>query len=157
MSVRDNILLASLGKHARAGYLAPRRENAVAAGIIARLGIKVSNPHRSISSLSGGNQQKAVIAKCLLTSPKVLLLDEPTRGVDVGARAEIFETISQLARQGMGIVFASCDLHEVLTLAQRTVVLSRGRVTGEFASSEATGPALVAAACAVQGVSHARH
>ena len=98
-----------------------------------------------MTSLSGGNQQKVVISRFLLTSPKVLLLDEPTRGVDVGARAEIFDIIRRLAGQGLAILFASSELQEVLAMSTRIVVMSLGRITAEFRAAEATEELLVAA------------
>jgi erythritol transport system ATP-binding protein len=82
--------------------------------------------------LSGGNQQKAVVARALLTSPRVLLMDEPTRGIDVGARAEMFDLMRRLAERGLAILYSSSDLLEVVGVADRVLVLSNGRVTGEF-------------------------
>jgi len=98
-----------------------------------------------ITSLSGGNQQKVVLSRFLFTSPKVLLLDEPTRGVDVGARAEIYTIIRRLAAGGMTVLFASSELQEIMTLATRILVMAEGRITAEFAAAEATEHALVAA------------
>jgi erythritol transport system ATP-binding protein len=155
LSVRANMTLASLSKYTRAGHLSPRSEDAAATEMISRLRIRCAGPKQAITSLSGGNQQKAVIARYLLTSPKVLLLDEPTRGVDVGARSEIFDLIRQLAETGMAVVFASSDLHEVLTLADRVIVMSRGRITAQYGAKAATEHALVAAAAAPSGGVHA--
>ena len=113
--------------------------------MIQRLTIKVSSPEVEVTALSGGNQQKVVIGKGLLTEPHLILLDEPTRGVDVGAKAEIFRVMRRLARDGLGIVFSTSDLKEALGNADRIVVMSSGRISGEFARAEATETAVIAA------------
>jgi erythritol transport system ATP-binding protein len=110
--------------------------------------VKATGPDQAITSLSGGNQQKALIARYLLTRPKVLLLDEPSRGVDVGARGEIFQIVRRLAAEGMAVVFTSTDLHEVLSVADLILVMARGRITAELRGAERTEAALVAAASA---------
>lgn len=155
LSVRDNMTLASLARYTRAGVLSPEKETSTAAGMMADLHIKAAGPGQPITSLSGGNQQKAVIGKYLLTSPKVLLMDEPARGVDVGARAEIFEIIRKLAAQGLGIIFTSSELQEVMTLADRVLVMAKGRITAEFEAGRATEAALVAASSPRPGGTHA--
>jgi ABC-type sugar transport system ATPase subunit len=96
--------------------------------------------------LSGGNQQKVVLAKWLLTNPRVLFLDEPTRGIDVGAKQEIYAQINRLAERGLAIVLVSSELPEVLGLSDRVIVLHEGRVTGEFARAEATPEAVMSCA-----------
>jgi erythritol transport system ATP-binding protein len=106
----------------------------------------VRSAQQPITSLSGGNQQKVVVAKSLLTKPKVLLLDEPTRGIDVGAKAEIFQIINRLANEGLGILFVSSELPEVLAVPDRILVLSRGRLTGNFGHAEVREELLVKAA-----------
>jgi erythritol transport system ATP-binding protein len=141
LSVKDNITLARL----HGIYLSPAAERARATRMIQELRIRTAGPEQPVTSLSGGNQQKVVISRFLLTSPKVLLLDEPTRGVDVGARAEIFDIIRGLAGQGMGILFASSELQEVLAMSTRILVMSLGRITAEFPAAEATEELLVAA------------
>jgi len=141
LSVRENILLAS-----RAGfYISPVEERRRAGELVAELHIRTSGVESPITSLSGGNQQKVVLARYLITSPKLLLLDEPTCGVDIGARAEIYEIIRRLAGRGMAVLFASSDLQEVLTLATRIVVMASGRIAAEFAAAEASEEALMAA------------
>ena len=112
---------------------------------IAELSIKVYSPNQLITALSGGNQQKVVVGKALLTSPRVLLLDEPTRGIDVGAKADMFGIMSDLAAKGLGVVFVSSELMEVLAMSDRILVMSKGTITGEFMRGEATEEALVAA------------
>ena len=96
-----------------------------------------------VTSLSGGNQQKVVIGKALMTDPKVLLMDEPSRGIDVGAKAEVFRTMRKLAAQGLGIIFVTSDLDEVMALSDRIAVMSNGRVTALVDRAEATEDALV--------------
>jgi len=141
LSVRENILLAS-----RAGlFVSPGKERRRAAEAARELRIRTSDIESPVTSLSGGNQQKVVLARYLLISPRLLLLDEPTCGVDIGARAEIYEIIRRLAARGMAVLFASSELQEILTLATRIVVMASGRITAELAAAEASEEALVAA------------
>jgi erythritol transport system ATP-binding protein len=146
LSVGSNITLANLRKLTRRMFLSHADESREVARSINALNIKTSNPQQPITALSGGNQQKVVVAKALLTEPKVLLLDEPTRGIDVGAKAEMFEIMRRLVRAGIGVIFSSSELMEVMALADRILVLSKGRLTGEFDRSTVTESALVAAA-----------
>jgi erythritol transport system ATP-binding protein len=148
LSVAQNITLASLRNYLRSFWISDREERASVTKMIKELTIKVRSPLQPITSLSGGNQQKVVVAKSLLTRPKVLLLDEPTRGIDVGAKAEIFQIINRLANEGLGILFVSSELPEVLAVPDRILVLSRGRVTGVFGHAEATEELLVRASSA---------
>jgi erythritol transport system ATP-binding protein len=148
LSVRANLTLASLRHFARFFTLNWAREVEEARKMIQRMTIKVSSPEIEVTALSGGNQQKVVIGKGLMTGPSVILLDEPTRGVDVGAKAEIFRVMRRLADDGLGIVFSTSDLKEALGYADRIVVMSRGRITGEFPGGEATETALVEASTA---------
>jgi len=110
------------------------------------LRVKTSSVETIVGTLSGGNQQKVVLAKWLLTNPKILFLDEPTRGIDVGAKQEIYANINELAKQGLAIVLVSSELPEVLGLSDRILVLHEGRVTGEFSKAEATPEKVMAAA-----------
>ena len=151
LSTRSNMTLAALRKACRWGWLSPRREQAFAEPKVAELQIKLRDLGQNIGALSGGNQQKVVIAKCLLTSPRVLLLDEPTRGVDVGAKAEIHALVRRLARSGIGVVLVSSELEEVRAVADRILVMSRGAVTGEFEAGRAGDDELAAAASAHPG------
>ena len=123
-------------------------ETAVAERAMKELRIKASSVFTIVNTLSGGNQQKVVLAKWLLTNPKVLLLDEPTRGIDVGAKQEIYAEINRLAAEGMAIVLVSSELPEVLGLSDRVLVLHEGRLTGEFTRAEASAEAVMAAATA---------
>ena len=118
--------------------------------------IKVADPDNEVTSLSGGNQQKVVIGKALLTDPKVLLMDEPSRGIDVGAKADVFRTMRKLSRDGLGILFATSDLDEVMALSDRIAVMSNGRLTGMFDRAEATEAAVVAASAMGHGPASAR-
>jgi ABC-type sugar transport system ATPase subunit len=102
-----------------------------------------------VTSLSGGNQQKVIIARCLMRNPALLLLDEPTRGVDVGAKAEIYAILRRLAAKGIGILFTSSEIEETRALADRALVLCRGRISAEFSRNEITDEALFAAASPV--------
>jgi erythritol transport system ATP-binding protein len=105
-----------------------------------------------ITALSGGNQQKVVIAKSMLTAPKILMLDEPSRGIDVNAKSEIFAIMSRLAQDGFGVLFISSELKEVMAMADRILVMSRGAITGEFLREDATEELLVAASAVGHGV-----
>jgi len=132
LSVTHNVTLASLWDHARACWLLGAKERATVERMRGELDIRMADPDRPITALSGGNQQKAVVARALLTSPRVLLMDEPTRGIDVAARGEMFDLMRRLADQGLAILYSSSDLKEVVGIADRVVVLSNGHVTGEF-------------------------
>jgi D-xylose transport system ATP-binding protein len=145
-SISVNVTLASLASVSRAGMLVPGAEQNAGTSAVTDLGIRAASPDVAAGTLSGGNQQKVVIARWLRTHPRVLLLDEPTRGVDVGAREEIYATIDRLARAGMAVVVVSSDLTEVLGLADRVVVLRQGRVAGRFARADATPEAVMASA-----------
>lgn len=136
MSVRDNLSLPSL--RPRGPFLHPAFERGLAAGAIAELRIVTPDADCAVGTLSGGNQQKVVLGKWLATGPRALLLDEPTRGIDVGSRAEIHARLRQLARSGLAVLFASSELEEVLALADRILVLRAGAPAGELAAAEAT-------------------
>lgn len=152
MSVANNMLLASLKKYLNGFYLSGKKEKESVNALINNLSLKVSDPNQIITSLSGGNQQKVVVAKGLLTDPKILLMDEPTRGIDVGAKSEIFEIMSDLAAQGLGIIFVSSELKEILAMSDRILVMSKGLITGEFTKEDATEEALVAASGVGYGI-----
>jgi ribose transport system ATP-binding protein len=146
MSVSDSISLASLRQVESFGFLNARLEGNLADDYVKRLQIKTSNRHQKVKNLSGGNQQKVVIAKWLATRPRVLLLDEPTRGIDVNAKNEIYKLISELALSGMAIVMVSSELPEIMRIADRVIVLSEGRQTGEFSHGQVTEELLLKAA-----------
>ncbi len=133
MSVRDNIVLMALPQVSRCGFIVPRRVDRVVSNFIARLGIKTSGGRQNIGQLSGGNQQKTLLARLLCTDPQILLLDEPTRGIDIGAKAEVQALVQQLADQGRAIVLISSELEDVVEGSTRVVVLNSGAVVGELA------------------------
>jgi erythritol transport system ATP-binding protein len=145
MSVRDNILLAIVGRLTRAGLLRGSAEQRAASSKIDELGIRLPGMAALVTALSGGNQQKVVLARALLTDPVILLLDEPTRGIDVGAKAQIATIMAELAAQGFGVLFISSELAEVIAMADRVLVMARGRITAEFSSATVTEEALVTA------------
>lgn len=145
MSVTANMTLASLWRFIKGFHIIEREEKQSVNQLIGDLSIKVSNPAAEVSSLSGGNQQKVVIGKGLLTNPRVLLMDEPTRGIDVGAKADVFAIMKRLAEEGLGIVFVTSELKEIMAISDRVIVMSHGRITGQFDRSEANEEALVAA------------
>ncbi len=145
MSVSDNMTLASLWNYVRGVQIDRRKERSAVASYIHSLAIKIANPENEVASLSGGNQQKVVIGKALMTGPKVLLMDEPSRGIDIGAKAEVFRTMRKLAADGLGILFVTSDLEEVMALSDRIIVMSKGRITGDFKRDEATEEVVVSA------------
>jgi erythritol transport system ATP-binding protein len=151
LSVAHNMVLASLKRYLNRFYLSPARERSAVAGMIDDLSVRVADPSNNIGSLSGGNQQKVVVAKGLLTEPKVLLLDEPTRGIDVGAKSEIFQIMSRLAQEGFGIIFVSSELKEVMAMSDRILVLSKGEIVAEFQGDQASEKELVDASAIGHG------
>jgi len=144
--VRENITLSSLAEITRGGLLSGKEETRAAEASISQLGIRTAGTDAAVTELSGGNQQKCIIARWLRTQPQVLLLDDPTRGIDVGAKAEIYRLADQLCRQGIAILVTSSELPELLTLCDRILVLSEGRLTGEFSREQATEERLMEAA-----------
>lgn len=149
-SVLDNMTLATLRRFASAGWLHRGATETAAREQIAALRLKTAGLDVPVTQLSGGNQQKVILGRWLLAQPRLLLLDEPTRGIDVGARAEIYELIRTLVERGMGVLLASSDLPEVLGLCHRVIVLRQGRRTGAWSCDEAT-PERVMAAAALGG------
>ena len=150
LSVAHNIVLASLEKYLNRFrlFLVEKKEKEAVNNMIEELSIKVSDPGDIVVSLSGGNQQKVIIAKSLLTDPKVLMLDEPTRGIDIGAKHEVFEIMGNLAAKGYGVLFVSSESKEILAMSDRIIVMSKGKITGEFTREEATEEKLIKASVA---------
>ncbi|RDD82408.1 D-xylose ABC transporter ATP-binding protein [Dyella tabacisoli] len=146
LGVGDNITLATLQHYARLGQIDKHREVQAVQAQIARLRVKTASTALPIASLSGGNQQKAVFTKMLLARPQVLILDEPTRGVDVGAKVDIYELIFELASQGVAIIMVSSDLNEVLGVSDRVLVIGEGRLRGDFVNEGLTQERVLAAA-----------
>jgi rhamnose transport system ATP-binding protein len=150
--IAANISLAHLKQVTRAGFIDAAAETEQAQRLMAQLRVKAASPHQRTGALSGGNQQKVALARWLAAPDlKVLILDEPTQGVDVGAKAEIHALIRQLAARGLAILMISSELPEILAMAHRIVVMHAGRVAGELARAEATQPKLLALALGQSG------
>jgi ribose transport system ATP-binding protein len=146
LNVGENITMCTLAEAVTAGLLRRGRERRLAEDTVRQFGVKTAGIDAAITSLSGGNQQKAIIGRWLLTKPKVLLLDDPTRGVDVGAKAELYRLMDRLCRDGLGIIVTSSELPELLTVSDRILVLCEGRLTAEFSRQEATEQRIMEAA-----------
>lgn len=146
MSCSDNVALTVLPSLAVNGVTQPRAEQTIYREYKEKLNIKATSGQTAVGTLSGGNQQKVVIAKWLATKPKVLILDEPTRGIDVGAKAEIYELIGTLASEGMAVLLISSELPEILALSSQVVTMYHGHISGEFDGSDATEDKLLSAA-----------
>jgi ribose transport system ATP-binding protein len=149
MPICDNVSIAKLPTMTRTGRINERAERRMVGEFVSKLDVRLASIFDPVSSLSGGNQQKTVLARWLATLPKLLILDEPTHGVDVGAKAEIYELVRTLAREGVGIILISSELPEVLSLAHRIVVMHEGRVTGILPHAGVTEELLMAYATGV--------
>ncbi len=137
-SVRENTTLVILRALSRLHFVNRKKETAIVDDLVQRLQIKTPTTEQEVGKLSGGNQQKVVLARWLARSPDVLVLDEPTRGVDVGAKAEIYKLIQELAASGMAVLFISSELPEVLGVSDRIIVMQDGAITGEVSAKDAT-------------------
>ena len=142
-TIRDNVALPSVGAASRFGVRGFARESALAADVVERLQVRCSGIDQIAATLSGGNQQKVAIGKWLATNPRVLLLDEPTRGIDVGAKQEIYQLIFRLAAEGLAIVVVTSEMPELLLLSDRVLVMCEGRQTGVLSGAEATQEAIM--------------
>jgi len=136
LSVRENIVLAAMPRLTRAGFVSRRRSDEIVEVFVRRLRIKISSPEQKVRELSGGNQQKVLLARMLCLNPKVLILDDPTRGIDVGAKAEIQALVDELASKGLGVLLISSELEEVVEGAQTVLVLRDGAVVGRLSGEE---------------------
>lgn len=136
MDIRQNLSLARLAKDARLGFRSGRAESAFSSAMVSRMGVKTPSDRERVANLSGGNQQKVVLGKWLGTRPKVLILDEPTRGIDIGAKAEIYTFMDSLAKEGVAILFASSEMEEILGVADRVLVMHEGRLAGALRRGE---------------------
>lgn len=138
-SVKDNMSLAALSKFcSKMGIVKREQEKEAVSKMIKDMTVKAANENMLITSLSGGNQQKAIIGRWLMTTPRVLILDEPTRGIDVGAKSEIYSIIGELAKQGMAIILVSSEMPEILGMSDRIFVIRNGKIAAECAREEAT-------------------
>jgi monosaccharide-transporting ATPase len=149
LSVRENIVLAALPRLSRFGLVRRAKQDRIVETFIKRLRIKASSPDQKVAELSGGNQQKVLLARWLCMQPRILLLDEPTRGIDVGAKAEVQALIDELAAEGLGVLLISAEMEELIDGADRLVVLRDGAVVGELVGDQVTEGNVLAAIAAV--------
>ncbi|MDO0927622.1 sugar ABC transporter ATP-binding protein [Streptomyces sp. TG1A-8] len=154
-SVEENLGLVTLRSATRAGLVDRRSQHAAAERIARRLGVRMAGLGQHVRTLSGGNQQKVVIGKWLLADTRVLILDEPTRGIDVGAKVEIYQLVNDLTAAGAAVLMISSDLPEVLGMSDRVLVMAQGRIAGELSADEATQDAVMALAVSAPGTSPA--
>jgi ABC-type sugar transport system ATPase subunit len=138
MSVRENTTMASLDRFQRFGFLNSRAESRASGPVHGRMRLKAASDKIDVGSLSGGNQQKILFSKWLLKNPEVLFLDDPTRGIDIGAKQDIYGIVAELAAEGKGILFVSSELPELLENCHRIMVLCEGRCTGILDARSAT-------------------
>ena len=146
LGVDRNITMSALERVSRWGWIDRAGDAHESSALMQRTGVRAASPQVAIGTLSGGNQQKALLARCLFSSPKVLLLDEPTRGIDLAARADVYRELHALAAEGFGVLLASSDMSEVLTQCHRILVFRQGRIVAEFDREEATEEKVLAAA-----------
>jgi rhamnose transport system ATP-binding protein len=146
LSVEQNITAAVPGQIAPGGFIRRAVEKALATDSVRKLSIRLASVRQPIGELSGGNQQKAILARWLLTNPGVLILDEPTRGIDIGVKAEFYDMIGELAASGRAILLISSELPELLALCDRVLVMSEGRLTADIPRADATQEAIMSAA-----------
>jgi inositol transport system ATP-binding protein len=145
LGIQQNFSVASLDTYSNGlGFMTEGREELALAEYKKALSIRMASPDQAIEGLSGGNQQKVIIARWLARDPKVLIVDEPTRGVDVGAKAEVHQILVQLAARGIAVMVISSELPEVLAVSDRIVTMRQGRITGEMPAVEATEEKLMA-------------
>ena len=154
-SVADNLALASLPRLSRFGFVGPGRVAAFAQRLIKALSIKVSNPRVRAGALSGGNQQRIVLGKWMGGNVRLLLLDEPTRGIDVGAKVELFGELRRIAGEGVAMLVASSEIDEILPNCDRILVFFAGRLVGEFPPGEQNRTAIVNAMVTGQALARA--
>ncbi|WP_328591365.1 sugar ABC transporter ATP-binding protein [Brevibacillus migulae] len=146
LSIRENLSLPNLATLSVSGFMKRKKEAVLSEETIEKLHIRTPHAEQVVGALSGGNQQKVVIGKWLATKPKILILDEPTRGVDIGAKKEIYDLMNQLAKEGVAIIMISSELPEVLGMSDRIIVMHEGRVTAELSREEATQEKIMHAA-----------
>ncbi|MBI4473237.1 MAG: sugar ABC transporter ATP-binding protein, partial [Acidobacteria bacterium] len=148
MTVRENVTLPSIAQHASRGFITKSRERQAAEKYCVGLNIKMPSIETAVAALSGGNQQKVVLAKWLSLNPKVIIFDEPTRGIDVGAKAEIYQLMRGLAADGVAILMISSDMEEILRNSDRVAVMHDGRITGTLERGACTEEAIMRLAVA---------
>jgi ribose transport system ATP-binding protein len=146
--VRENFSLTHLEAYSPFQFLQRAKEDEICKQFVRTLSVKTPSIEQKVINLSGGNQQKVVLAKWVARNPRVLIVDEPTRGIDIGAKAEVHALLARLAAQGIGIIVISSDLLEVLAVSDRVLVVREGRLNGELTRAEATQERVMAAATA---------
>ena len=137
-SIMENTVLPSTYMNAKHGILRKRSESKTATEICTKLRVKTPSYEKIVNQLSGGNQQKVIVAKWLMTNPQILILDEPTRGIDVGAKSEIYQIMNELTDQGVSIIMVSSDMEEIMGMSDRILVMCEGRISGELHRGEYT-------------------
>jgi rhamnose transport system ATP-binding protein len=146
LPIFQNITLPSLGRTSRAGFLRLAREFALSRDYTRRLDLRAASLDQDVGLLSGGNQQKVVIAKWLATKPRVIILDEPTKGIDIGSKAMVHDFMARLAAEGLAIIMVSSEIPEILGMSDRVIVMRQGRIAAELQGPAMTPEALVRAA-----------
>jgi rhamnose transport system ATP-binding protein len=149
MPIFQNVTLPSLSKTSRAGFLRLAEEFKLAREYTSRLDLRAASLDQDVGTLSGGNQQKVVIAKWLATRPKVIILDEPTKGIDIGSKAAVHEFMSELAAAGLSVIMVSSEIPEILGMADRVIVMREGRIAGQFDRQGLTAETLVRTAAGI--------
>jgi ribose transport system ATP-binding protein len=149
-TVQKNIAIASLHLRNRLGFIDTNEEKKKVLEKIEQMSIKITDINQSITDLSGGNQQKVMLARWLLINPYVLLIDEPTKGVDVGARMSVYQIIDQLTKEGIGILLFTSDMMELIGLSDRILVFYEGKISGELKRGEATEERIMRAASGIR-------
>lgn len=145
LDVGENLTIAALDRFSRLGFLRRRRERRAVSELLERFRVRTAGPHQPIGSLSGGNQQKLILARWLLIGPRVLILDEPTAGIDVGAKSDIYGLIRTLAAKGMGVLLITSEMPELLQLSDRVLVMHEGRWAGQFTRDQVSERAVMQA------------
>ncbi|MDB6180473.1 sugar ABC transporter ATP-binding protein [Paracoccus fistulariae] len=152
LPIYQNVTLPSLARTSRSGFLRQAEEFALARDYTQRLDLRAASLDQEIGQLSGGNQQKVVIAKWLATRPRIIILDEPTKGIDIGSKAAVYDFMSELAAQGLAVIMVSSEIPEVLGMSDRVIVMREGRIVGQFDRDRMTPEHLVRAAVGIEGV-----
>jgi rhamnose transport system ATP-binding protein len=149
MPIFENVTLPSISRTSRSGFLRLAEEFKLAREYTSRLDLRAASLDQEVGTLSGGNQQKVVIAKWLATKPKVIILDEPTKGIDIGSKAAVHEFMSELAAEGLSVIMVSSEIPEILGMSDRVIVMREGRIAGEFLRAGLTAETLVRAAAGI--------
>ena len=147
-TVEHNMTFASLDKISKWTWLNFKKEDLLVAGYIKNLSIMLRDANQEVREISGGNQQKVVLSKWLMTQPEIILLDEPTRGIDVGAKAEVYKLINNLAKEGKAILLISSEMEEIIQLSDRVYVMSEGRIAASLGREELSEETIMTAAAA---------